>query len=235
LGHRSTFYVQNKYHPWPRDRYEGDYELYGNNADQRPDLIWFVRSVLNAPALIVLSGDVHHGFVIDGLYAGAKTLEEIYRGNATWAMRVVQITSSAIKNIKKPAFVDDKLLITDAGNVGQLLIPQYENQYKTMPDGTKIAQRAAASKLDGDLGRKTYVFENHFCLVDFGSTAVDALFIGDARDSKMAFAWGLRRTMASNLWTAKTSVGLGNDPKMFTPPANWLSIEWDARPVGMKF
>ncbi|MFG1934407.1 S8 family serine peptidase [Mycobacterium sp. NPDC048908] len=235
LGHRSTFYVQNKYHPWPRDRYEGDYELYGNNADQRPDLIWFVRSLLNAPALIVLSGDVHHGFVIDGLYAGAKTLEEIYRGNAAWAMQVVQITSSAIKNIKKSAFVDNKLLITDAGKVGQILIPKYENQYKTMPDGTKIAQRAAARKLNGDLGRKTYIFENHLCVVDFEPTKVNVLFIGDLRDSKAAFAWGLRRTLRPTVLDATTSVDLANNPATFIPPLNWLWRDWDPRPVGMKF
>jgi hypothetical protein len=222
---------------WPKDRYEGDYELYGNNSDQRPDLIWFFRQVLNPPALVVLSGDVHHGFVIDGLYAGASDLDEIYRGRATWAMRVVQITSSAIKNVKMSAFVDNvwwTAWITDAGNVGQIVKPQYENQYKTMPDGTKVAQRAAARKLDGDLGRKTYIYENHFCLVDFGSKKVDVLFLGDARDSKEAFAWGLRRAMPSTVRDATTCVDLANDPKSFTPPLNWLARQWEeARPHGV--
>jgi subtilisin family serine protease len=230
FGHRSTFFVQDLYYDWPRDRYAGDYELYGNNSGQRPDLIWFLRSVLDPPALVVLSGDVHHGFVIDGLYAGARTLDEIYRGKATWAMRVVQITSSAIKNIKKSAFVDNKAVITDAGKVGELVIPQYENQYKTMPDGTKIAQRAAAAKLPGDLGRTTYVFENHFCVVDFSSRYVDILFIGDARDSKFAFTSGLRNRIPSTVWTAKTSVGLANDPTSFTPPAHWL-VQQSGRPL----
>jgi hypothetical protein len=219
------FYVQEHYYDRRRDRYAGDYELYGNNSGQRPDLVWFLRSVLDPPALVVLSGDVHHGFVIDGLYAGARTVDEIYRGRATWAMRVVQITSSAIKNIKKAAFVDDKALITDAGKAVELALPQYENQYKTMPDGTKIAQRAAAAKLKGDLGRTTYVFENHFCVVDFGSAVVDVLFIGDARDSKLAFRWGLGNKIPSTLWTAKATVGLANDPKSFTPPTNWLLMQ----------
>jgi hypothetical protein len=222
LGHRSMFKAQERKYPWPRDRYEGDYELYGNNAEQRPDLIWFLRSALNPPALVVLSGDVHHGFVIDGLYAGARTLDEIYRGKATWAMRVVQITSSAIKNIKKSAFVDDELYFTDYGNAGQHVVPLYENQYKTMPDGTKIAQRSAARRLDGDLGRKTYVFENHFCLVDFEPKKVDVLFVGDARDSKEALASGQRMTMPSTVRVAKTSVELRNDPATFTPPKLWL-------------
>jgi subtilisin family serine protease len=231
LAHRSMLYVQGKYeYKWPRDRYAGDFELYANNSDQRPDLLWFLRSVLDPPALVVLSGDVHHGFVIDGLYAGARTLDEIYRGKATWAMRVIQITSSAIKNIKKDAFVDDKAVITDAGKLGELLIPQYENQYKTMPDGTKIAQRAAATRLKGDLGRKTYVFENHLCVVDFGSNMVDVLFIGDARDSKAAFASGQRHSLLSTLWTATTTVGLANDPASFTPPAHWLLQQAGERP-----
>lgn len=237
LGHRSAFAAQAHVYDWPRDRYEGDYELYGNNADQRPDLIWFFRKALNPPALIVLSGDVHHGSVIDGLYAGAGDLDEIYRGRATWAMRVVQITSSAIKNVKVSAFVDNvwwTAWMTDAGNVGQIVKPQYENQYKTMPDGTKIAQRAAARELKGDLGRKTYIYENHFCLVDFESNKVDIRFLGDARDKKEAFAWGLRRAMPSTVLDATVCVDLANDPKSFTPPVNWLARQWEeARPHGV--
>jgi subtilisin family serine protease len=224
LGHRSMFFGQEHVYKWPRDRYEGDYELYGNNPDQRPDLVLFFRDALNPPALVVLSGDVHHGSVIDGMYVGGANLEDIYRGKATWAMRIVQITSSAIKNIKKDVFIDNYSKVawmTDKGNAGETLVAQFENQYKSIPGGY-IAQHAAAANLDGDLGRRTFIYENHYCVVDFRSNSVDILFIGDKRDSREAFESGRRTTMPSILRDARTSVSLANDPKSFTPPLKWL-------------
>jgi subtilisin family serine protease len=241
LGHRSMFFGQEHVYSWPRDRYEGDYELYGNNPDQRPDVILFFRDALNPPALVVLSGDVHHGSVIDGMYVGGPNLEDIYRGKATWAMRIVQITSSAIKNIKKDVFIDNYSKVawmTDKGNAGESLVAQSENQFKSMPDGTCVAQHAAAAKFGGDLGRRTFIYENHYCVVDFRSDRVDVLFIGDKRDSKEAFESGRRKTMPITVRDATTSVSLANDPKSFTPSLNWLRAQYQmARPhgVGMRF
>jgi hypothetical protein len=241
LGHRSMFFGQEHVYTWPRDRYEGDYELYGNNPDQRPDLILFFRDALNPTALVVLSGDVHHGSVIDGMYVGGRNLDDIYRGKATWAMRIVQITSSAIKNIKKDVFIDDFSKVawmTDKGNAGESLVAQFENQYKRMPDGTYVAQHAAAAKLNGDLGRRTFIYENHYCVVDFRPDTVDILFIGDKRDSKEAFESGGRTAMPIIVRDATTSVSLANDAKAFTPSLNWLRAQWQkSRPhgVGMRF
>lgn len=206
LPHRSMLKAQEKVYDWPADRYEGDYESYGNEAEQRPDLIQFLRQVLDPPALVVFSGDVHHGSVVDGLYVGGARLDDIYRGRGKWAMRVVQVTSSAIKNVKQEAFEKKRwwtLFQTDAGNIGQVVVPQYENQYKTMPDGTAVAVAARVGKLDGDLGRRTYVFENHLCVVDFLPTEIRASFVG-VKDGKVA--------------TATTRVSTANDPKTFRPP-----------------
>ena len=135
---------------WPRDRYEGDFESYGNYPSQRPDLIAFLRSVSNPPAVIVFSGDVHHGSVVDGLFAGGSKLDDIYHGKASWAVRVAQVTSSPVKNVND-AFTTGHWYLAGmtAGQLGQLVVADYENQYKTMADGTMVALRAQAAELNG--------------------------------------------------------------------------------------
>jgi hypothetical protein len=223
---RNTTWAQRDQYPWPRDRYEGDWELYDDNADQRPDLIAFLRGELHPPALIVLSGDVHHGFVMDALYAGAPTLDEIYRGKAAWAMRVVQVTSSPIKNIKK-LFVDGKGGI-DLAKWGQIR-PTDQNEFKTMRDGGIIAQSSRAVDIGGGLGHRTFIYENHMSLVDFRSSSVDVLFVGDKRDSSdtsvFPFTWDVRRRLRPTVQTAATTVELDNDPAKFSPPAKWLQAK----------
>src|SRR5207245_6769318 len=92
---------------------------------------------------------------------------------------------------------------TDAGNAGESLIPQWETQYASTTEKTYIAMQAFTRKLDGELGRKTYVFENHFCVVDMPARPggyVDVLFAG-AKDDQLAIA--------------SISVDTDNDPSKF--------------------
>jgi hypothetical protein len=145
--------------------------------------------VADPRAVVVFSGDVHHGSVVDGMYVGGARLDDIYRGRGSWAVRVAQVTSSAIKN-RNRNFTDKvwwTAFQTDAGNVGQVVVSQYENQYKTMPDRTKMALRAQVARLSGDLGRATYVYENHLCVVDLSGSEIRVLFVG-SNDGAVATA-----------------------------------------------
>jgi hypothetical protein len=213
LNHRSSLWAQEFEYKWPRDRYEGDFEWYGNYPAQRAELIAFLRRDFDPPTLVVFSGDVHHGSVIDGLYAHGASRDAIYDGHGTWAMRVIQVTSSPIKNVKRSVYFEKRWWLggTDEGNVGESAVPQVENQYAKQPDGTVLAMRADAVTLSGPLGRETFVPENHFCVVDLPAAAGDdvrSLFIG-VKDG--AFA------------TAEASVSTRNDPSKFTPPWWWKS------------
>jgi hypothetical protein len=212
LQHRSSLWAQEHEYDWPEDRYEGDFEWYGNNPAQRAELISFLRRDLDPPALIVFSGDVHHGSVIDGLYVQGASRDAIYAGRGTWAMRVVQVTSSPIKNVKADVYLKRQWFGTDLGNAGESLIPQVENQYATQPDGTTIAMRADAVTLSGALGRSTFVPENHLCVVDLPAVAggdVRVVFIG-VKDAVLA--------------TAQTTVSTHNDPSKFKPPWGWPAV-----------
>jgi hypothetical protein len=203
LNHRTSLAAQDLIYDWPEDRYEGDYEWYSNYSAQRAELIAFLRRDLDPPALVVFSGDVHHGSVIDGLYVHGPNLDAIYDGKGTWAMRVVQVTSSPIKNFNRHY---KRRWGEDLGNVGESVIAQFENQYATQPDGTVLAMRADAMKLAGPLGRETFIAENHLCVVDLPAVAGDdvkALFVGD-KDGALA--------------TAQTTVSTRNDPSTFKPP-----------------
>ena len=114
-------YIQKKQYEFPAKRYEGDHELYGNNPQQRADLVLWLQKNFGPAALVIFSGDVHHGSVVAGRYAYGASL------NADWATRIVQITSSPIKNEKKAAYSEKRWWTawqTDAGNVGESIIPQ---------------------------------------------------------------------------------------------------------------
>lgn len=206
LPHRSMMYIQKKEFKWPEQRYEGDYELYGNNPQQRAELIWWLQRNFGPSALVIFSGDVHHGSVVTGRYGYGPSLDKIKAGKADWAVRVVQITSSPIKNVKTEAYEKKRwwtLWQTDAGNVGESLIPQWETQYASTTEKTYIAMQAFTRKLDGELGRRTYVFENHYCVVDMPARPggyANVLFVG-VRDGHLA--------------TASISVDTDNDPSKF--------------------
>jgi len=132
------------------------------------------------------------------------------------------VTSSAIKNVKKDLLVDKldyALYLTDAGNLGESIVSLYEVLYAPtsdlrrldgnglavpISDGKTIAMRASAKKLTGPLGRQTYIFENHFCVVDLPvrGGSVEVLFVGAKfKDGTLA--------------TATTSVQTDNAPSSF--------------------
>ena len=206
LPHRSMMYIQHHEFNWPDQRYEGEYELYGNNPQQRAELILRLQHDFGPSALIIFSGDVHHGSVVTGRYGYGSSLDKIKNGKADWAMRVVQITSSPIKNVKSEAYEKKRwwtVWQTDAGNAGESLIPQWETQYASTTANTFIAMQAFMRQLKGELGRKTYIFENHFCVATLPAQpggSVDILFAG-VKNGKLA--------------TASISVDTDNDPAKF--------------------
>ena len=212
LPHRAMLWAQQHEYKWPADRYKGDYELYGNNPGQRPDLIKFLHDQLDPPVLTIFSGDVHHGSVVQGLYVGGKSKDAIYQGKGDWGMRVAQVTSSPVKNIKTDAYREGHwwLLGSDEGHAGEYAIPQLENQYKTMPppDGGVIALRSDVRHLDGDLGRHTYIFENHLCVVRLTSASL-------INDIEITFVGA---TDAGKLATATGTLDTHNDPARFQAP-----------------
>jgi N-acetylmuramoyl-L-alanine amidase/D-alanyl-D-alanine carboxypeptidase len=173
---------------WPEDRYEGDFELYDDSRPQRADLIEFLHDELGLSALIVFSGDVHYGSLINGLFVNGWSKDQIHAGRRAWAMRVVQVTSSPIKNVKKEAFVDPMLrsalsdkqetlvklalgsgaldALPPAGKIGDVITLQTENHYTRRPDAKgAIGLRADTTWFPQD-GPISYVFENHFSIVD---------------------------------------------------------------------
>ncbi len=206
LPHRSMMYIQSKEYEWPDDRYEGDFEFYGNNSQQRAELVLWLQQHFGPSSLVIFSGDVHHGSVVTGRYGYGPSLDKIKAGKADWAMRIVQVTSSPIKNVKSVAYEKKRwwtLWQTDAGNAGESLIAQWETQYASTTEKTYIAMQAFTRRLGGELGRKTYVFENHFCVVDVPAHPggwVNILFVG-VKNGKLA--------------TASVSVDTDNDPSKF--------------------
>ena len=204
LDNRIMAKGQAKKYKWPGERYQGDYELYINNPKQRADLIRELRDQLDPPSIIVFSGDVHHGFVVSGLYVGAPTREAIDTAKGTWGIRVNQVTSSPIKNIHTAAFVEKWKGITDPGNLAE----EFVSLYQTMYDETQkpvVGVRADVVKLKGNLGRETFVWENHLCVVDIPEVLggdVKVLFVGN-KDGTVK--------------TATAQATTKNDPKLFRP------------------
>ncbi|MGH8559666.1 MAG: hypothetical protein ACRESZ_19890, partial [Methylococcales bacterium] len=189
---------------FPEQRYEGDYELYGNYPQQRAELVYWLQSNFKPSAIVFFSGDVHHGSVVTGRYAYGADLDRIRSGKADWVTRIVQITSSPIKNVNDK-FVKTKwwLLGTDKGNAGESIVPRFEHQYTKTPAGNYIAMHAISRSLSGALGRETYIFENHLCVVEMPEKPkgdVKVLFVG-VKNGKME--------------TARITVDTDNDPSKF--------------------
>ncbi|MFZ5784294.1 MAG: hypothetical protein ACOY4R_29210 [Pseudomonadota bacterium] len=206
LPHRSMMYIQGKEYDWPKQRYQGDYELYGNNSRQRAELVLHLQAVFDPSSLVIFSGDVHHGSVVTGRYAYGAKLADIRKGKANWVMRIVQITSSPIKNEKKAAYVKKRWWTawqTDAGNVGESVVSQWENQYAPISNGAYIAMQAMVRDMKGPLGRQTYIFEPHLCVVDMPKKARD--------DAAITFV-GVK---GGKLATAEVKVDTRNDPSDF--------------------
>jgi len=199
---------QHKYKDLPNDRYEGDYELYANYPPQRGALMDWLHEHFAPAAIVIFSGDVHHGSVVSGRFAhGAKT-EEITNGKADWVMRVVQITSSPIKNIATSKFVDPALdplergvvvgiagpiglglALADAGTLGELVVARTKVDDYVTPRGTHIVMQLAVRELSGGElpNHATLISENHLCVVDMPARAKDdvrVLFVGEKQGKR---------------------------------------------------
>jgi hypothetical protein len=200
LPHQSMMTAQDLEYDFPEDRYEGDFEFYANYPKQRAELVYWLYSNFKPSAAVFLSGDVHHGSVITGRYGYGSSLEKIHDGKADWVMRIVQVTSSPIKNIKD-TFVNPKLLLpgTDLGNIGESFLSRSEYQADMVPGGNLVMQ-AISRSMSGALGRETCIFENHFCVVEMPEKPkgpVKVLFIGVKNGA---------------MQTAKITVDTDNDP-----------------------
>ena len=206
LPHRSMMYIQGHEYKYPQQRYQGDYELYGNNSQQRAELVLYLQYHFDPSALVIFSGDVHHGSVVTGRYAYGAKIQDIKSGKANWVMRIVQITSSPIKNEKKAAYEKKRWWTawqTDAGNVGESVVPQFEQQYASISNGAVIAMQARVRDMAGPLGRQTYIFEPHLCIVDMPKKARD--------DAKVLFVG----PKGGKIATATVTVDTRNDPADF--------------------
>jgi len=83
------------------------------------------------------------------------------------------------------------------------VISQWENQYARVSNGAYIAMQAWVRDMKGPLGRQTYIFEPHLCVVDMPKKARDdaiVTYVG-AKGGKVA--------------TATVTVDTRNDPADF--------------------
>jgi len=76
------------------------------------------------------------GSVVDGIYAHGASRDDIDDGKGDWAVRVLQVTSSPIKNVKKDAFVDKRWWTpgeTVAANAGESTLRMDEYGPRAFP------------------------------------------------------------------------------------------------------
>jgi hypothetical protein len=216
-------------------RYAGDYELYTNQLLQRDELVTFLHYLIDPSALIIFSGDVHCGSVVNGLYVHGVNEDAIRAGNGEWGMRIAQVTSSPIKNQlpksarsvvdaleNRPTALDVATAMTPwplrhiVGNpqfLAQVIDQKLRvpNRFIRTKQKTTLGLRVAEKNLNGDLGLlKTFIYEPHLCVVDIPSAADGKLavtFVGvNARTGKEALA--------------TTTVSLGNKPELFKEPSS---------------
>ena len=196
LPHRMMVTAQAQKFSFPKQRYEADRELYANNPAQRAALMLWLHDTFNPSAVVIFSGDVHFGGVVSGRYGFGMNAASIRSGTSAWAMRVVQVTSSPIKNVNSD--------IASYGSIGESLVTTTETQYASIRGGTLLMQ-AAARKLRGPLSSRTYVEDNHYCVVQLPAAAggnVEVSFVGAS-------------TKAHKLPTASVTVDTDNSPSRF--------------------
>jgi hypothetical protein len=183
------------------DLYSGDHELYPDNPVQRAELVRFFKDLLNPKALIIFSGDVHNGSVVNGLYGQGNTTVDLYNAKADWVMRVVQITSSAIKNVNDSVAEWGKFgqTVTDLTEVlhhsteGMRQLEESSDRGIPIHDAKYIGMWSQPVDLTGPLGHRTFVQDNHICVVDLPAKAggdVKATFVGALFDESGALETG---------------------------------------------
>lgn len=202
LPHEAMMLGQAIKYKYPRERYEGDYELYADYPPQQAQFMGWLHDNYKPSAVVIFSGDVHHASVVSGRFAHGKTQNQIMFGKADWVIRIVQITSSPIKNRNDSKFIDPAwdgtvkgfnirpfidvfnpgigiLSRIDAGTIGRIAPRDYMQPFD-VPGGVRLLQ-SKVRDLTGNLSSKTYIYENHLCVVDMPSQPkgdVKVLFVG---------------------------------------------------------
>jgi hypothetical protein len=221
LPHNAMMMGQAFQYPFPEKRYQGDWEFYANYPPQQAQLLdWLTK--LEPSAVVFFSGDVHHGSVVSGRFAHGTTEDKIKFGAAEWVIRIVQITSSPIKNRDDAKFINPKwdgkvgginvrplidvsnpligrLSRITVGDIGKVVAPRDHVKSFSVSGGSRLLQ-SRVRDLEGDLASDTFIFENHLCVVDMPARPkadVKVLFVG-VKDGKLAIA--------------RASVDTDNDP-----------------------
>jgi len=230
LPHNAMMMGQAFAYPFPEKRYEGDWELYANYPPQQAQLMDWLKERLDPSAVVFFSGDVHHGSVVSGRFARGATENQIKFGGAEWAIRIVQITSSPIKNRDDAKFIKPKwdgtlkgvdvrpsidssnpligqLSRITVGDLGKITAPRDHVKSFSGSKGIRLLQ-ARVRDLDGDLASDNFIFENHLCVVEMPAQPkadVKILFIG-VKNSESAIPPKILPAFA------RASVDTDNDP-----------------------
>ena len=210
--------------PSSDQRYLLDYEVYANYPPQQAQLMRWLQKTFNPSAVVIFSGDVHHGSVVSGRFAHGANEAKIMFGQADSVIRIVQITSSPIKNLDHGKFVDpvwdgkikgvNVLPVVDpfnllgtqrsVGDIGKAVVSRDRVTSFSGSQGTFLLQ-SRVWDLDGDLNSETYIYKNHLCVVDMPAQPkadVKILFVG-AKNSDLA---------NGEFAVARASVDTDNDP-----------------------
>jgi len=203
LPHEAMMMGQAVKFKFPNERYPGDFELYANYPPQQAELMGFLHRHFQPSAVVIFSGDVHHGSVVSGRFAHGSSEERIKLGGAEWVIRIVQITSSPIKNRDDAKFIKPYwdgivegvnvrpvidsfnpgiglLTRLNVGQMGKIAAPRHFVQPFRIPGGVRLLQSKVLD-LVGGLASTNFVFENHMCVVDmpaFPKGDVKVLFVG---------------------------------------------------------
>jgi hypothetical protein len=211
LDHRVQTRGQAHYDK-PSQRYEYDYELYINNPAQRGDLIRYLRQQFAPSSVVIFSGDVHIGYVSDGLYAGG-TRHDLEAGHAAWTLPVIQVTASPIKN-------ESVLKRQIMASAGEEIVTLTERLFDAGDGSTvggirrePLGMTAAPVHLPGPLSLSTLIMRNEICVVDLRSDRVEALFVGGT---------------ATDISTATANVRIAADVRRFAPAPVFAPVRMHA-------
>lgn len=202
-----------------------DYELWDNNSAQRGNFIGTLYEKFQPSSIVFFSGDVHFASVIAGRYAWHMDEKETVNGRAKWSIRVIQITSSPIKNVNKN-FSERFGPFSSTSSVGQKIYALYEFRKGKTQNGGTMMMHASATKIPGDLSSGTYIFQNNFCIVTMPSKPqqkVSAMFIGieDYFPPPQYYGYWYSQLKKSKtrspgkILTSVTTIDTKNDPSLF--------------------
>jgi hypothetical protein len=109
--------------------------------------------------------------------------------------------------------------IASYGSIGESLVTTTETQYASIRGGT-LLMHASARRLRGPLSSRTYVEDNHYCVVQLPAAAsgnVEVSFVGAS-------------TKAHKLPTASVTVDTDNSPSRFRVAGPFSNQPYDEPP-----